>query len=106
MPEGKWITAKDATDLTTRLARLYARVGERTPTRDLNDLWKMNLVLKDKRRYRVRRSVIQAFIPPTWEAPQAPSLEDLLAVMPPTEEGPTLFDEEAFNGFINKALHG
>jgi Fic family protein len=94
MPQDRWVTAREATDLTTRLARLYAKVGERTPTRDLNDLWKLGLVSKDGRRYRVRRSVIQAFIPPTWEAPQAPSLEDLLAVLPPTDDGLTLFDEE------------
>jgi hypothetical protein len=49
--------------------RLYAKVGEKTPTRDLNDPWKLNLVQKDKRRYRAKRSVIKAFIPPKWEAP-------------------------------------
>src|SRR5690606_27794914 len=66
MPGGTWITAKEATDLNTTLARFYTKVGERTPTRDLNDLCRMGLAEKDKRRYRVRRSVIQAFIPPTW----------------------------------------
>ncbi|OIN82278.1 Fic family protein [Mycobacterium malmoense] len=79
MPRDRWITAKEATDLNTRLARLYAKVGDRTPTRDLNDLSKLGLVLKDGRRYRARRSVIQAFIPPTWEAPQTPTFEELLA---------------------------
>ncbi|MCB9440816.1 MAG: Fic family protein [Mycolicibacterium sp.] len=93
MPEGKWITAKDATDLNTALARFYTKVGERTPTRDLNDLTKMGLVEKDKRRYRVRRSVIQAFIPLTWGVQQSPSLEDLLADLPPVDEGLTLFDD-------------
>lgn len=93
MPQDRWITAKEATEVTTRLARLYAKVGERTPTRDLNDLWKIGLVSKDARRYRVRRSIIQAFIPPTWDEPQAPSLEDLLAVLPPTDDGLTLFGE-------------
>lgn len=94
MPEGRWITAKEATDLNTTLARFYTKVGDRTPTRDLNDLTKMGLAEKDKRRYRVRRSVIQAFIPPTWEAPQPPSLEDLLAELPPIDEGLTLFDDK------------
>lgn len=94
MPEDRWITAKDATDLNTRLARLYAKVGDRTPTRDLNDLTKLGLVLKDGRRYRVRRSIIQAFIPPTWEAPQTPSFEELLDDLPPVDHGPTLFDED------------
>lgn len=94
MPQDRWITAKEATDLNTRLARLYAKVGERTPTRDLNDLSKLGLVLKEGRRYLARRSVIQAFIPPTWEAPQTPSFEELLADLPPADEGPTLFDDE------------
>jgi len=60
-------------------------------------LWKLELVLKDKRRYRARRNVIEAFIPPTWEAPQAPSLEELLAELPPTDDddGPTLFDDHS-----------
>jgi len=69
MPEARWLSAKEVTELTPHLARLYAKVGDRTPTRDLNDLWKLGLVEKDTRRYRARRSVIQAFIPPTWEAP-------------------------------------
>src|SRR5574337_86630 len=94
MPEDRWITAKDATELNTRLARLYAKVGDRTPTRDLNDLTKLRLVLKEGRRYRARRSIIQAFIPPTWEAPQTPSFEELLADLPPADHGPTLFGED------------
>jgi hypothetical protein len=57
-------------------------------------LWKLGLVLKDTRRYQARRGVIQAFIPPTWEAPQAPSLDDLLAELPPIDEDPTLFDQD------------
>ncbi|OBF42819.1 hypothetical protein A5719_10260 [Mycolicibacterium peregrinum] len=94
MPDDRWITAKEATDLNTRLARHYAKVGERTPTRDLNDLWKLGLVAKDGRRYHARRSVIQAFIPPIWEAPQAPTMAELLAEMPQLDEGLTLFDNE------------
>lgn len=93
MPEDRWITAKEATDLNTQLARLYARVGERTPTRDLNDLTKLDLVIKAGRKYLAKRGVIQAFIPPTWEAPPTPPLlEDFLADTPPTPD-PTLFDE-------------
>jgi hypothetical protein len=94
MPEVRWIASKEATELTPRLARLYAKVGERTPTRDLNDLWKLNLVRKDKRRYQAKRGVIRAFIPPTWEAPQKLSLEDVLAERPPIDEGPALFDDD------------
>ncbi len=79
MPPGLWITAKQATELNPRLARFYARAGERTPARDLNDLYKMDLVDKDKRRYRVRRNIIEAFIPPTWEVPVKPTLTEALS---------------------------
>lgn len=92
MPEDRWISPKESTDLNPSLARLYAKMGERTPTRDLNDLTKLGLIEKDKRRYRVRRSIIQAFIPPIWETPHVPTAEELLADAPPADEGPTLFD--------------
>lgn len=91
MPDEEWVSARQATELTPRLAGIYARVGERTPARDLNDLAKMNLVSKDKRRYRARRGVIKAFIPPTWEAPHRPTVAEALADVAPPDE-PTLFD--------------
>ena len=93
MPDGEWITARQGTQLTTRLAGLYAKVGERTPARDLNDLVKMGLVDKDGRRHRARRGVIRAFIPPTWEAPHTATLNEALADIAPPDE-PTLFDED------------
>ncbi|WP_454174981.1 Fic family protein [Gordonia sputi] len=95
MPDGEWITAKQGTQLTPRLAGLYAKVGERTPARDLNDLVRMELADKDGRRYRARRSVIRAFIPPTWEAPHPATLTEILADIPPSDvpTPPTLFDE-------------
>lgn len=93
MPEGKWITAKEATDLNTTLARFYTKVGERTPARDLNDLTKLGLAEKRARRYRARRGVIQAFIPPIWEAPQVSTAEDVLAELD-VDESLTLFDEK------------
>ncbi|KXO97756.1 Fic family protein [Tsukamurella pseudospumae] len=92
MPSGAWMTSKEATQLTPALAGQYALCGERTPTRDLNDLEKMRLVDRNKRRYRARRSVIEAFIPPTWEAPHTVSADDALADAAPEDE-PTLFDE-------------
>lgn len=91
MPEDRWITAREATELTARLARLYGKVGERTPARDLNDLFNFGLVQKDKRLYRARRGVIRAFIPPTWEASQK-ALLDEMANTAPTDD-PTLFDD-------------
>jgi hypothetical protein len=63
----KWITANEATELTPAIAKKYGGGGPRMPARDLNDLVKMGLVEKRGRQYRARRSVIEAFIPPTWE---------------------------------------
>ncbi|NKS56142.1 Fic family protein [Rhodococcus hoagii] len=92
MPENVWISAREATELTTRLAKLYAKVGERTPTRDLNDLVRVGLVRKHGRRYRAARNVIRAFIPPTWEAPDPSApLSTLMDEIAPPDE-PTLFD--------------
>lgn len=55
-------------DLNTTLARMYATSGPRVPARDLNDLVKMNLLVKvSPRKFRARREVIEAFIPPTAE---------------------------------------
>ncbi len=65
LPADRWITPEEATELTPGLARLYALAGDRTPARDLNDLGKMGLAEKDKRHYRARRSVIEAFLAPT-----------------------------------------
>lgn len=74
------LTPEEATELTPRLAKLYARAGERTPARDLNDLSKMRLVVKvGHRRYRSNASVMEAFIPPVaWdpEATDLPALEE------------------------------
>lgn len=64
MPHDRDITPEEATELTTRLAKLYGRAGERTPARDLNDLNRIGLVYKTGRRYRGRRDVVEAFIPP------------------------------------------
>lgn len=91
MPEDRWITARDATELNPRLAKLYAKVGERTPARDLNDLSKLKLVRKDGRRYQARRGVIRAFIPPTWEAPKKKSAPDATVYVEPPSD-PMLFD--------------
>ena len=65
LPQGVEVTPEQVTDLSTSLARKYARCGERTPARDMNDLAKLGLVEKvGKRAYHARRDVIQAFIPP------------------------------------------
>jgi Fic family protein len=65
LPSERFVTPEQMTDLTPSLARKYARCGERTPVRDLNELVNMELVQRaGRRRYRARREVIQAFIPP------------------------------------------
>lgn len=58
-------TPEEVTELTTGLARKYAKCGERTPARDMNELVRLDLVTKTgPRRYRVLREKIEAFIPP------------------------------------------
>lgn len=64
LPIDKWVTPEEVTLLTPSLARRYALAGDRTSARDLNDLFKHKLVYKDRRKYLVRREVIEAFIPP------------------------------------------
>lgn len=64
----EWITANAATELTPAIAKKYGGAGPRMPARDLNDLVEMGLVEQRGRQYRARRSVIEAFIPPTSQA--------------------------------------
>lgn len=65
MPAEVWLSPEDVTDINPPIARAYARCGERTPARDLNDLVKMGLVERRGRRsYRVRREIIEGFLPP------------------------------------------
>jgi Fic family protein len=65
MPEAETLTPEQATELSTSLAKKYGRCGERTPARDMNQLAKLGLVERTgRRRYRVRREIIEAFIPP------------------------------------------
>lgn len=65
LPQDREVTPEEITELTTRLAKQYAVCGERTPARDLNTLVKLDLVQKTNRRhYRARRELIEAFLPP------------------------------------------
>ncbi|WP_134739986.1 Fic family protein [Nocardioides sp. 503] len=65
MPHDEAVSPEAATELTTRLAKLYGKCGERVPARDLNDLVKLELVTKTgSRKYRSNRGVVEAFIPP------------------------------------------
>jgi Fic family protein len=95
MPSDEFISKDVVVELTPRIAADYARTGERTPARDLNDLIKMGLIEKEGRGYRARREIIQAFTSPAAtiaeeEVPASvpvsePSLLDVLAEMSPTE---------------------
>lgn len=65
-------------ELTPRLARSYAAKTEKTLTRDLNALYKMRLVLRDKDGYVANRNLILAFLPAKARqnvAPRSPSGE-------------------------------
>lgn len=65
MPSDRSLTPSETVVLTTELARRYAKCGERTPARDLNDLVKLGLAAKHGRRsYSARRDIIEAFVPP------------------------------------------
>jgi Fic family protein len=65
LPHDRAVTPEEMVDLTPPLARRYARTGERTPARDLNDLVRRGLLERvGKRQYRARREIIEAFIPP------------------------------------------
>ncbi len=69
MPADKFITREEVLELSTRIAADYARAGERTTARDLNDLARMGLLEKAGRGYRARMEIIEAFSSPVAEPP-------------------------------------
>ncbi|MDO5675900.1 MAG: Fic family protein [Propionibacteriaceae bacterium] len=72
------VSPEEAVELTPRLARLYAKTGDRTPARDLNALSKMGLVSRvGPRRYASNSQMIEAFIPPVASnQPPPPPIRD------------------------------
>ncbi len=64
MPSGIDIPKKQIPDLSPKLARLYARTGPRTLSRDLNRLLNVGLVLKTAKGWRSNDRVVRAFLPP------------------------------------------
>lgn len=65
MQPGVNYTPEDVTELTNGLAKKYGQCGVRTPARDMNELAKMELVVRTApRKFRVLREIIEAFIPP------------------------------------------
>jgi len=64
-PVGQVVPRAKIPEISTRMARHYARAGERTLTRDLNALVAKGLLAKVGRGYRARQEIMFAFLPAT-----------------------------------------
>ncbi len=60
---GNWVEVSKIPLLTPKLAREYARAGDRMVQRDLNALAKMRLILRRHGKVLANRNLIQAFLP-------------------------------------------
>jgi Fic family protein len=58
-----WILASAIPELTPRLAKAYAVKTPKAIQRDLNELEKLNLVVRDGRKVRANREIILSFLP-------------------------------------------
>lgn len=58
-----WVQVKDIPDLSPRLARAYADKTEKTLSRDLNELKRMELILRQGRKVKANKGIILAFLP-------------------------------------------
>lgn len=58
--------------LEARVARLYARVSDKTFSRDLAEMERAGLIAHEGGGYRARMEVILAFLPPIWKKPVSP----------------------------------
>ena len=58
-----WVRVSDIPELSARLVREYGRKSQKTLSRDLNALEKMELIERQGRRVRANRRLILAFIP-------------------------------------------
>lgn len=58
-----WVQVKDIPDLSPRLARAYADKTEKTLSRDLNELKRMELILRKGRKVKANKDIILAFLP-------------------------------------------
>ncbi|MCE2526048.1 MAG: Fic family protein [Actinomycetia bacterium] len=63
MPSGIDTPKKELPELSPKLARLYARTGPRTLSRDLNRLLSVRLVTKSPKGWRANDRIIRAFLP-------------------------------------------
>ncbi len=64
-PPGNVVPRAKIAEVSPRMAREYAHAGEKTLTRDINQLMRRGLLLKTKGGYRANRGVIAAFLPAT-----------------------------------------
>ncbi len=60
---GGWVQVGDIPDLSARLARAYADKTEKTLSRDLNELKRMELILRQGRKVKANKDIILAFLP-------------------------------------------
>ena len=58
-----WLEVKDIPDLSPRLARAYAAKTEKTLSRDLNELKRMGVILRQGRKVKANKDIILAFLP-------------------------------------------
>lgn len=75
MPFDRFILRDEVLELSPRIAADYARAGDRTTVRDLNDLVRMGLLEKRGRGYRARMEIIEAFSSPVADAPDELQLQ-------------------------------
>ena len=66
MPRGP-TPRKKLTHVSPRVAEEYAGKGDRTLSRDINELIIMNLIIKEGADYRPNHGLILAFLPPRFE---------------------------------------
>jgi predicted transcriptional regulator len=63
MPIDSAFSADEITMLTPRLAKKYAKVTKVTVLRDLKELQELNLIDKEKRKYKAKIGVLKALMP-------------------------------------------
>lgn len=65
LPDGESVSPEQATELSPKLTRIYAKAGDRMPARDLGELVRLGLATKTGRRmYMANRDVILGLVPP------------------------------------------
>ncbi|WP_166741780.1 Fic family protein [Cumulibacter soli] len=65
-PAGETVARAKIPDVSVRIAREYAKTGDKTLTRDLNELVRRGLLVRGKGGYRTNHGIIEAFLPATY----------------------------------------